>query len=638
MLSTSIVFSKDISVSGTIGHTKLTIPANEITGKAIYSVHKDSIYIAITEVYPEGTAKDICMDYTVKIPGNDDFHRVNHSVGFGKLTYTISLNKPLADNNITICQTNRAKPLIYNISGIKQADLDNLMKNDSFVISSLIHPDSYDKSSIENAVKNLNESLPEFPDKYNISKGISTELRFAVQPDEKLNIVINAIKDSAKKYKLKTILGLVSWWGGTPMNIPDEKGGTYGDVNYQQICYNPDYEFKYDAELQQLLGERYNRHYRKSIPNIWGNTPWLTMNNKDLNNFRYNKMANILDLINKADTDNSWINYIFIENEPKYWDQITDGSEITEMRLWADFNPATIEAAKADQIDLDPTDGLSKEELLWLHGNVARYNQEAADRLNQLMKEKNFSVPIYSHTLYQAYNVFPCNMLENKPASEWGYINGARTGLESCVVPMIPGNLYRVRDWGRWTNLNREESDGWDIGYHLWDLRTTYLCGGDYYNSYNSYVLGENGFANYVKDFKNGLPNVERKIRKIIATNDKSIYKLWLPIDMLSFKSADIFLSSDENVKGTINFLFIRENGDTISKDIKVDISKGSNTINLDLPLMAESQFNEELILKIYLKNNKGEDMTNILSLDDINLKLNIHKERLLSLYIINKS
>ena len=51
------------------------------------------------------------------------------------------------------------------------------------------------------------------------------------------------------------MLGLVSWWAGTPLNVDDGLGGKFGDLKYQQVCYSPNVEVPENPDLRKLLGE-----------------------------------------------------------------------------------------------------------------------------------------------------------------------------------------------------------------------------------------------------------------------------------------------------------------------------------------------------------------------------------------------
>src|SRR5205823_14377550 len=63
---------------------------------------------------------------------------------------------------------------------------------------------------------------------------------------------------------------------------------------------------------------------------------------------------------------------INLDNEPVYW--ASGNAALGSDLLMADFNPATIEAAAHDGVLLDPGDGLSRGERLWLWKNLLHYN------------------------------------------------------------------------------------------------------------------------------------------------------------------------------------------------------------------------------------------------------------------------
>ena len=71
--------------------------------------------------------------------------------------------------------------------------------------------------------------------------------------------------------------------------MPDGTGGHFGDVRYQQIGYSrfdtyddPGLKAFMDAESPGI----YSKHYGLTVPNMWSNTPWLTMNNDRLDAFK----------------------------------------------------------------------------------------------------------------------------------------------------------------------------------------------------------------------------------------------------------------------------------------------------------------------------------------------------------------
>ena len=170
--------------------------------------------------------------------------------------------------------------------------------------------------------------------------------------------------------------------------------------------------------------------------------------------------------------------------------------------VWGDFNPLVVADAAKAGVKLDPSDGLDAKERMWLHRNVARYNQKTVNQTMKTLKAVDSPLrdQIYTHSLQLVG--FPGDEIGHTMA-EWAYAKGALTGLEGFWMKL--SDLDRVREWGPWANINREETDSADIGMHIWDLRLTYACGGQLYNSYNWYGVG----FKYVRDFLDTVPSAK---------------------------------------------------------------------------------------------------------------------------------
>ncbi len=155
-----------------------------------------------------------------------------------------------------------------------------------------------------------------------------------------------------------------TWWGSTP-NGSDGQGGFWSDVRYHQVVYN-----QKQAKIQL------------SVPNRWGNTPWLTTNRPNLNAFKVSRLQTAMRMLQKrrlklrtaGETDP--VLAVNLDNEPVYW--ATGNAGLGNEILQADFNAATVEAARRDKITLDPTNGLDFGERLWLWRNLRNYQETIA--------------------------------------------------------------------------------------------------------------------------------------------------------------------------------------------------------------------------------------------------------------------
>lgn len=112
--------------------------------------------------------------------------------------------------------------------------------------------------------------------------------------------------------------------------------------------------------------------------------------------------------------------------------------------------------------------------------------------------------PLYTHSL-QLDILFP-GVKINQAAADWARVKGARAGIEGMWS--LPSDFDRIREWGPWADLNREETDGRPMGTYLWDLRVTYAAGAELYNSYNWHAITTNAYFNYTRDLLATLPIV----------------------------------------------------------------------------------------------------------------------------------
>lgn len=157
-------------------------------------------------------------------------------------------------------------------------------------------------------------------------------------------------------------LSVNSWWGGTPHGY-DGRGNMWTDILYNQVVYDP-------------LNLGGTGEWRLSTPNQWSNTPWLTMNNDYYNQVRAGRVEEIAEYISAKSAEiRAEGNYmppmtIFTENEPLYW---TYSAFNASPDARADFSAGTIQAAAADGVTLNPEDGLSDTEKMWMYKNLNHY-------------------------------------------------------------------------------------------------------------------------------------------------------------------------------------------------------------------------------------------------------------------------
>ncbi len=620
-------------VSGYIGSHKRSFPVREISTVSTYAVAGPADYLAVTEVYPD-TSSPVEYAYCIAAQGTGSYERRHKSVGFGPTTYFIRVNRsPIG----TIKVTNRGKtPIrIASVRAIARPELEKLAKGDSFRILGTTDAGRDEGGRL---VEQIAKGITPLP-KYRITTGFSAEIRYANQSAENVRKEIERCADWSRRHSLPAMLGLISWWSGTPLWISDEQGGQFGDIKYQQICYTPDVEQPEDPALRALLGERFSNHYCLSIPNQWSSTAWLTMNSKALNDYRYKRFGEVAAALRDVcKGDSKWIDNFYLENEPRYWD--TDCEAGNDKRkpaqMWADFNPFAVSAARKDGVELDPRDGLSETELLWLFRNVGAYNQETVDAANRALKSSGFALPIYTHSL-QHRGMFPGGGIGH-PASEWAYATGARTGIEG--IWSQPSDFARLREWGRWANVNREEADGRHLDEHLWDLRVTYMMGADLYNSYNWDALGEGRFFGYVKEFLDSLPVVTLPAAGVKQIDASSV-RIESRSKLQAFTAIRIPAVAQKAVTGTLRCEVIDNHGSLLGMSCRpISLAAGASLPSIDFAEPVELVRRDNAVVKLAVLDSKGKPVPGAIriSLDPdsaVEISLNLVTQRALSLSVI---
>lgn len=343
----------------------------------------------------------------------------------------------------------------------------------------------------------------------------------------------------AREYDLPFAIESTSDWEGTPTGVPDGKGGTFADLKYQQVLWSPQDQTGPDKDvwngqrLPDLLGTDYEPRYGLSVPNIWGNTPWLTWNNDDLNAFYERKANQSIDQVRplvwdmqRADEDGRLLQFS-TTMESTYWSKragkgvadqaYTDyNSGVPRDDLYADYNPATVEMAARDGVTLDPTDGLSDAEMRWLYKNQSYPQQLFADIYYSGLPRERIEVS-------DGRAAFPTELLRHNVHSEvysrlqepyWdsahpsltqGILRHARPGSEYIELDNYsPGgfsHLQKMREFGRLANPNLENSVSWYGPEKTMLLRQLHVNGSRYTSFYNWQSSGDDEAARWINSF-----------------------------------------------------------------------------------------------------------------------------------------
>ena len=139
-------------------------------------------------------------------------------------------------------------------------------------------------------------------------------------------------------------------WGGKPTGA-DGLGGYFSDIQYTHTSYDP------------ATGT-----YRASWPNMWSNTPGAALRNPVMNAFLEKRFQQLMGGIQEQ------LARLRLEGraaQPMIVREFAPAS--------GEISQAVIESAAKDGVTLDPSDGMSFDERLWMHRDAVRTWQEFAD-------------------------------------------------------------------------------------------------------------------------------------------------------------------------------------------------------------------------------------------------------------------
>ncbi len=359
------------------------------------------------------------------------------------------------------------------------------------------------------------EFISRIVDAPSVKKAFSIEYYYAVRSPEQLHDIIATVKKRCTEYDLGFVAIPCSWWAGTPVEVKQRR-------DFQQVCWSNTDTYDEGEELKKLLGDRWDIRYGWTIPNKWSSTPWQTMNHPELNAMRHKRLEIAMSLLSEGLGDE--LLCIVSENEPAYW--AFQGSDekypVRRSPLWADFNPYTVADAEEEGVMLDPSDGLDIVERIWLQRNLVTYNQRTIAVINKVFP----SPTLYTHALLD-YTHFPLEGTGHaRPYAEVARVNGARLGVEMIWKTDMDA-LWRIREWGTWATVNREEFDGFSITYHVATLMANYMMGADMLNSYNWQPMNREGDPlEYFNRFMNAIKSGGR-----VTLSERKRAGEWFPLE-----------------------------------------------------------------------------------------------------------
>lgn len=333
------------------------IAAGETVEARIRVAPDQALTLEIEELYGRDT--DV-RGYQVLIDDKPVYFRTYRGCGAGPVHYFIQVPPPGRDA-VTLKFINRGNASIAIGHVWAWGDFEKFYDAGGFATPFYLAPTvsrRTQRSEMGDALAKIKKSIGQ---RENVKPAWTTWIPYAAKSEQKCAEMIDEDLKLAEEFDLPVQICFDSWWGSTPRG-PDGKGGKWTDEPYQQVVWN---------ETQKRM--------QLSIPNRWSSTPWLTMNHPDLNAFKVQRVtaaashlrSRLRDLL--ARNKRHLVLAVNLDNEPIYW--ASGNAGLGDDLLYADFNPHTIADAKKDGITLDPTNGLSREERLWLWKNLLKYNQ-----------------------------------------------------------------------------------------------------------------------------------------------------------------------------------------------------------------------------------------------------------------------
>ena len=301
----------------------------------------------------------------------------------------------------------------------------------------------------------------DFADLKHFTVAIGVEVKYMQVSNAQLQEQFDYILGLAREAKVNLIFNFNSWWDGTPVGR-DGKGGYFGDLEYHQIVYDP------------ITGEK-----KLSVPNLWRDTPWYTMNHDHLNQVRKVRLAATLDILGrqaaslKLTEDYLPVIRILIDNEPTYWAEFAYSSS---PEAGGDFNEHAIRAAAKDGVDLNPSGELKHEQKLWLLHNLCTYMTDLSKTYHTCSSQE-YAVVAFDRVSYGGHHLTENIMTHvqayaGHPYADEHYMRHeehvnpyTRLGIETCghqderVLAYLPAT-------GRYAQVNAERCCYTDSAFH----------------------------------------------------------------------------------------------------------------------------------------------------------------------------
>ncbi|GEM_PF-1398003 len=415
-----------------------------------------ALTLVLREFRPQSDGR---VAYVVEVNGRAIAFRNRQFYGAGPTTAFIDIPDKLANpTELYITLINKCEEPIHFSEVILYSEIGVFAKSRELVQPMILAP-TMENLDVETftSIRNL------FPKLADLTLGYCVPTLAVADwlPARQLAYLKQAIAMS-KRFDMPLEIQAITWWGGTPGGF-DGVGGRWHDPVYQQVTYWPK-----------------ERLYGLSVPNIWSNTPWLTVRNERLNAFKsgaFWQFGAMLQQLPQADANR--IFSVVLDNEVTYW---VAGNPRTPAGLEADFNPSMVAAAKAVGVNLDPDQGESHAAKRFLRQSLLYYNSRMNMAIRKGLGRSQLVDRVYTHTFINLV----AGLFENfMDAAKVGVLKYGRFGGEWADIFRDMALLEQFREIGLPAGVNRE-CGGSPASSVVSDVHAAYASGCSYLTLFNA--------------------------------------------------------------------------------------------------------------------------------------------------------
>ncbi len=335
---------------------------------------KDPVLLAITEIHRENCET---LAYRVYVNGELVYFRTYEQIASAPNQYYIFLDRAkLGDlSKVTVKLESESKTVFSIAAVVAYTDLFGSVEREGLDTDLTLYLHS--AASLDRAKGHVEDFAGYEYDLYNL--GLLFKLDYMNVPTETaVGKLAEYLSFAAKHDMALQIMPTIYW--GSPY-VADGKGGFFTDAKYQQVAYN------------SLDGKYYGTN-----PNVYGSTTWVTSGSDLLNGACAYRLQTVFSAFNgilsqyRNQGGYTLPLSIVMEHGVCYKAMGTSGVISANALDGGDFNPFVVAKAKAEGVNLDPTDGLSQEEKLWLIKNHANYNQGLANAYHAALGSESILV------------------------------------------------------------------------------------------------------------------------------------------------------------------------------------------------------------------------------------------------------